>query len=863
MDNTVPGKARTDLKKVASIVLLMVWSTATLVALDPHKTINQYGHSVWFKRNGLPVNSINVGFQGRDGYLWLGTTAGLFRFDGVDFYSVNTNLKNPNIVETISSLCMSKDSTLWIGTAYNGLFQYKNGKITVIDPTVDPTIGINSTQIRVLLESPAGNLWIGTSYGLYKYSKGKFSTVPITPSFITAIAEDSLGRIWVGTQYGVRIYDDISSSYISSMTSLNGLPQNMVNTLYCDSHGDVWIGTVDGLARWSHNSMTIYKSTDGLIENHVTTICEDRDQNLWFGTYKGLSRFYKGEWSSMTAQDGLTNDHVLSIIEDYEGSLWVCTLEGLNQFMDVNITSYTTKEGLANDDISGIAQTPDGCIYILSDVGSSVTRLKNNQASLVMASNVGTAYVAHDSSLWIGQTGLLLNIKGDRVTRYDTTKGIPLLWISAITEDEMSLIIFVNGIGIRRYIKGRLEPYLLMNGKPYTSTEYVTCLLMQPHGPLWIGTSSGLVRIQDSTSTVYSKSNGLAGDWVSSLFLDEKGSLWISSPRGGITHYLNGKLTALTINEGLFANDVYCILCDNSNNLWFSTPRGIGNINRLELDEYISGTRKNVRTHVFVTADGMKTDECFGGWQPAGWKTQDGHLWFATKKGAVMIDPQSFKRNKLPPPVLIENLIVDQQPQPLEQYLRLAPGREKLEFHYSALSFLVPERVFFRYKLEGYDRDWVDAGTRRVAYYTNLSPGDYRFRVMACNNDGVWNEAGASFPFTLEPRLYQTYWFYVVLLMIFMGIGFGVYRIRVWQLLRHEKVLKASVDEALAKIKILGGLIPICANCKKIRDDKGYWDHLEKYIQTHSEASFTHGICPDCAKKLYPEITEQMSSTSR
>lgn len=197
---------------------------------------------------------------------------------------------------------------------------------------------------------------------------------------------------------------------------------------------------------------------------------------------------------------------------------------------------------------------------------------------------------------------------------------------------------------------------------------------------------------------------------------------------------------------------------------------------------------------------------------------------------------------------------MDQQTASLDQFTIFPPGAEKLEFHYTALSFLVADRVLFKYKLEGYDREWVEANTRRAAYYTSLRPGYYRFRVMGCNNDGVWNETGASFAFELQPHFYETYWFFGLVLMALGGSAFGAYRLRVWQLLQREKELSVRIQEALANIKVLGGLIPICSNCKKIRDDKGYWDLLEGYIQSHSEAKFSHGICPDCAKKLYPEI---------
>jgi hypothetical protein len=229
-------------------------------------------------------------------------------------------------------------------------------------------------------------------------------------------------------------------------------------------------------------------------------------------------------------------------------------------------------------------------------------------------------------------------------------------------------------------------------------------------------------------------------------------------------------------------------------------------------------------------------------------------LWFATKKGAVKVDPKTFKHNSIPPPVIIERIVVDQETIPVDRFTMISPGKEKIEFHYTALSFLVPDRVFFKYKLEGFDRDWVDAGTRRVAYYTNLPPRAYRFRVMACNDDGVWNSVGITYSFKMQPHFYESYWFYGLVIASLAGIGYGLYRLRVWQLIQKEKELQDGIQEALANVKTLSGLLPICANCKKIRNDKGYWDQIEGYIQKHSDAQFTHGICPECAEKLYSDV---------
>ncbi len=839
-------------KSINPAVLLLAVALSlpsSLFALDPQKSIAQYGQNVWLRKNGLPANAVNVALQTHDGYIWFGTSAGLFRFDSVNFTRVNLDAEEGRTKETISSLLESKDSSLWVGTGYNGLRRLKDGKIF----RYGSKEGFQDTQVLSLLETRSGNLWIGTSNGAYILSDGKFLPVQVNTNYILSIAEDPQGRIWIGSHRGVRIAQDNQHPQVINLTTSEGLPNNITTCTYIDHQANVWIGTVDGLVRWKNGTMKVYTIGDGLSDNHVMAIYEDRDRNLWVGTSRGgINRLTDGKWTTFTKNDGLTDSQVLSISEDNEKSLWVCTSDGLNQFTNANITTYTTYEGLANDYVSSIVETPDRSLYFLSDQGSNVTQIKEGKI-IKYDLLVGPAYVAHNGSLWISQTGMLNKINNGRITRYDTTTGLPPNWISAITEDDSSLIIHIDHTGIFRFIHGKLKPYL-KNGQQYPFKGFISCFYPERKGMMWIGTGDSLVKIQNGKSTSYTIADGLAGNWTSSIYDDHQGSLWISSPQGGLTRYRNGKFTPFDTKVGLFADEIYCVLGDNQGGLWLSSPSGIGYVQRQELDDFADGRIDKIHSKVYVTADGMKTDECFGTWQPAGWKTHDGHLWFATKRGAVMIDPKVFKQNPKKSPVLIEQIIVDQKTIPTEQFASLAPGADKLEFHYTALSYLVPERVLFKYKLEGYDKEWIDAGTRRVAYYTGLPPNSYRFRVMACNNDGVWNETGASFAFELQPHFYQTYWFYGIVVIALGAVALGVYQIRLIQLLKREKELETRIQEAMANIKVLGGLIPICSNCKKIRNDKGYWDLLEGYIQQHSEAKFSHGICPDCAKLLYPDV---------
>jgi hypothetical protein len=246
----------------------------------------------------------------------------------------------------------------------------------------------------------------------------------------------------------------------------------------------------------------------------------------------------------------------------------------------------------------------------------------------------------------------------------------------------------------------------------------------------------------------------------------------------------------------------------------------------------------------------MKSRECNGG-SPAGWKTEDGKLWFPTLKGIAMVEPGNIQRNSQPPPVLVEEAFVDGRPFVPRELL--PPGGRRFEFRYTGLSFVSPARMRFAYRLEGFDQQWIDAGNERAAYYTNLPAGDYRFLVRAANNDGVWSKSEASFDFTLQPHFYQTALFYALCGLLIAAAGIGFYLLRTRQLRERQRVLEVKIDEAVAHIKTLRGLLPICASCKRIRDDGGYWNQIEQYVHEHTEAEFSHGICPDCMKKLYPD----------
>jgi hypothetical protein len=314
---------------------------------------------------------------------------------------------------------------------------------------------------------------------------------------------------------------------------------------------------------------------------------------------------------------------------------------------------------------------------------------------------------------------------------------------------------------------------------------------------------------------------------------------------------------------------IYAILEDDAGDLWMTCNRGIFRVARRELEDVAAGRSQRVTSQPFDEADGMPTRECNGG-NPGAWRTADGRMWFATLGGVVMADPARMAVNPVPPPVVIDRVVADgvELAGPGQTFREgevraLSPRPRRMELHYAGLSFIAPEKVRYRYRLEGFDRDWVEAGSSRTAHYTGLPPRHYRFRVIASNNDGVWNEEGASWEFRLAPALHETPWFLGGIGLLLAGAAFGLHHWRTVNFRRNELRLQQRIHDAVARIKVLSGLLPICAACKKIRDDQGYWEQIEVYIRDHSEAQFSHGLCPVCIRQMYPEYADAVLAGAR
>jgi PAS domain S-box-containing protein len=782
---------------VLALWLALVMCNRTSFALDPQKAISQYSHKVWQTDDGLPQISVQAIIQTRDGYLWLGTQEGVVRFDGVRF-TVFDKKNSPGLGHnSVQALVEGQDGSLWVGTS-GGLTRLKDGRFT----TYTTAQGLAHNLIRALYEDRDGNLWVGTfGGGLSRFKDETFTTYTVKDGlandYVNAISADHAGNLLIGTNSGLSRFKD---GQFTTYTTSDGLAHNTIFSVYEDRSNSLWIGTGSGLNQLKDGKFRVYTTGDGLSSNVARAIYEDRNGNLWVGTDGGgLNRLRDGKFLSFTAKDGLSDDTVLALREDREGSLWIGTYGGgLNRLRDGKFLNYTVKEGLPNDAVRPIYEGRDGSLWI-GTMGGGVARFKDGifktyTTSDGLASNiVRTVFEDHEGTIWIGTSGGLNRLKDGKFTTYTTKDGLANDLVLAVIESrDGNLWIGTNGGGLSRFKNGTFTTFTTQDG---LASNVVRTIYESGDGALWLSTNNGLNRLKDGRFTTYTTRDGMSHNFAYALYEDRDGSLWIGTFGGGLNRLKDGRFATFTARDGLFDDVIFQILEDDQGNLWMSCNKGIFRVAKQTLDEFAQGKISAITCTVYGTADGMKSRECNGGAQPAGTRTRDGRLWFPTIKGVAVIDPNKLKLNEMLPPVVIEQILVDKKEVPLSRSIRLPPGNGELEIYYTGLSLLAPEKVQFKYKLEGFDKEWIDAGTRRTAYYTNIPPGRYRFHVIASNNDGVWNEAGAELEIYLAPHFYRTYGFYALCVVVIGLAGVGIYRLRVSRMKAREQELVKLVDE--------------------------------------------------------------------
>jgi signal transduction histidine kinase/streptogramin lyase len=494
-----------------------------------------------------------------------------------------------------------------------------------------------------------------------------------------------------------------------------------VTAILEDRSGVLWFATPGGVARWKGERFEALTPADGLSSSIVLSLFEDREGNLWIGTESGgVNLLRDTKFVTVTRREGLSSDLVRSIYEDSDSSIWIGTFGGgLNLFKRGRVTTYTTKDGLPSNTVSSVSGDRQG-------------------------------------NIWVGTPAGLSRLRGGTFKTFTSANGISDDWIRSLHEDREGNL----WIGTRRGLTSlKRDKYTIYTALDGLANDFVGAICDSQDGGIWIGTLGGLSLFRNGQFKNFTVHDGMTSDVVTSVYEDAQGTLWAGTLGGGLNRLKEGKITGYTTRAGLIDDVVYDVMEDDKNNLWLSTTRGIVRLGKQEIDRF-DPKRGPLQSVTYGTADGLATRECSGGGHPAGWRGNDGKLWFSTVKGVALVDPDKIKINEHPPLVVIEEVLVDDRP--ADNQAKLAPGTRRVEFHYAGLSFAAPEEVAYRYRLDGFDKDWRDGGTQRIASYTNIPAGPYTFRVVARNSDGVWNEAGASFDFSIKPHFYQSYWFYAL-----------------------------------------------------------------------------------------------------
>ena len=761
---------------VASWAPLLVGSPALQAAPGTSETrLGQFSVDTWSIRNGLPSGRVRAVAQTPDGYLWLLTTGGLVRFDGVRFAAA-PELQEALHTEVVvaRALLVARDGALWIG-GQGFLCRLKDGRATVY-PTV--------FDVSSLAESADGSLWMGhEGQGLHRLLKDGqlLDSTPAAIPPIRALHEDGQRRLWMGG-LGDALYS-LADGKLTRHAVRDGLSDVNVNAIVGARDGSVWIATRAGLNRFAQGRFEVSRQLP--VSAEVVALHEDRQGFLWAGTSAGKAyRLRAGSSEAVLRLEGHAEDGVLCLTEDREGSIWIGTTDGLARLRPGKFMTYTRREGLAGDRAAGIIEGRDGTIWVFSD-GGGISTIRGDVIRRVterdgLASNYGgPLYEARDGSIWAGTANGLSCIQGDRVRSY--SRGLlARRFVSAMVEDESGLIVALPLVGLFRFTSGALTPYIVKDVERIR-TRYVYQALRLADGSIALAMGNGLALIRQGQLRIFTREDGLLDDNIRSVYEARDGVLWLATGKVGIARLKDGRVLTLTARQGLHDDRVYRVLDDAQGDLWLSCPRGLFRVSRGDLEEFAAGRRSAVRSVVFGVADGMQTDECSFGAQPPGCKARDGSLWFPTFRGVVSIDPSHLRTNTLAPPVIVEGLVVNDRPRRPTEALELEPGVERLEFHFAGLSLLVPEKVEFRYRLEGFDPDWVHVGGRRAAYYTKIPPGRYRFRVTAANNDGVWNENGAALAFSVKPGFRQMPAFALLLGLVAALAMWGLYRLRIYE----------------------------------------------------------------------------------
>jgi signal transduction histidine kinase/ligand-binding sensor domain-containing protein len=798
------------------ICLLVIVSSLHAFALDPSLDISQYAHTSWKIRDGFFKGQIRSIAQTTDGVIWLGTEFGLLRFDGVRTFAFAPP-GQPLPSNDISRVLGSRDGTLWIGTA-NGLAAWKDGKLRTYSE-------LSGLSVPRLLEDHSGTVWAsGTG------PRGKFCAIQKEQiqcrgedgslgRGVFGLYEDSKSRLWIQVRNGIWRWrpDPMFFSLPGTLDTIRGMTEH--------EDGSILVGTLTGVQRFVEGKTEPYRLPDNLQCGQVWAFLRDRGRSLWIGTAtNGIVHLHQGRAEAFTQADGLSGDSIWDFFEDREGSIWVITSAGLDRFRDVPVATFSRKQGLVGQQNTSVLTGRDGSVWFATRNGPEqwkngrlvlyrkagnpplsppIPSVREVQAPGLPSELLLAMYEDDRGRIWFGTSGGVAYLDGGR---FVPVTGVPEGVVHNIAETSTGdFWIDHQDAGLFHFVANKVVEQIPW-AKLGLSRPPRSLISDRARTGLWLGLSEdGLAYYADhQIRKSYGTADGLGTGRVGHLRLDAEGTLWAST-QGGLSRLGKERFATLGAKNGLPCDAVHWSIEDNEAALWLYMSCGLVRIDGQEWHEWVAAANsgndatKTIKTRVFDSSDGIRLTNLLGTYSPFVTKAADGRLWFSNADGINMVDPRHLPFNAIPPPVRIEQITADRKPYDRELQagsLSLPARIRDLQIDYTAYSFVAPEKVRFRYKLEPHDRDWQDVGNRRQAFYTDLPPGNYKFRVAAANDSGVWNEAGASFDFSVAPAYYQTLWFRLLVVAVLLGLAVLAYQLRLRQIRRQFNV---RLDERVAE----------------------------------------------------------------
>jgi signal transduction histidine kinase/ligand-binding sensor domain-containing protein len=795
-------KATLALITIGGLMLLL--GTCPALALDPSLDLSQYGHTAWTARDGFSVGAIFAMAQTPDGYLWLGTEFGLFRFDGLHAVPWQPPAGR-QLPKTPYALLVSRDGTLWIGT-FAGLVSWNGNKLTEY-PEVGPAF------VTSLLEDREGTVWAGILAGSPESPAGRLCAIRsgrvecyqqggAFGTFVWSLLEDGSGELWAAAESGLWRWKPGAPTRYAT-------PGVRIDDLSKTDEGRVLIAIRRrGLEQVLGDKLAVYSIRSASNPNvllpdrdvNSNKLLRDRDGGIWIGTHeRGIIHLHQGRTDVFTTSDGLSGNIICSLFEDREGDVWVGTTRGIDRFRELPVSTTSIRRGLS--DTNSLTAATDGSIWIATHDG--LIRWRNEQITTFRKANglpddmVQSLFCDHRGRIW-AFTGHGLAYFEDG--RFVAVNGVPSTEVYSITGDEAENLWLSGNRGLTHLLKDRLVEHFPWSVLGRSQQAKV---ILCDHGGVWLSfwEDGGVMYFKDGqVRASYTVTEGLGKGHVPGLRIDREGAVWAGA-EGGFSRIKDGRIATLTTKNGLQCDTIHWSIEDDDGALWLYTACGLVRITRSELEAWIVNPSRRIQTTVWDAADGVRLSAAALYFGPSVAKARDGKLWFHTGEGVQLVDPHQVAFNKYPPPVYIEQIVADNK-----VYWQNLPGKvsslhlpartRDVQIDYSALSLTAPEKVHFKYKLEGQDSDWREVINDREVQYSNLRPGPYRFRVVAANNSGVWNEQGDTLEFSVLPAYYQTNWFRALCALAFLALLWGAYQYRARRLHHDfEVTLDARVGE--------------------------------------------------------------------